>query len=381
MSAIRVALVVGEPSGDTLGAELIDEIRRLSPGAEFVGMAGPKMIAAGCRALANSDELAVMGLLEVLRHYPRLKKLQRALIGQFISDPPDVFVGIDVPDFNFGIERRLKAARIPTVHYVCPQAWAWRAARARKLTEVVDLLLALLPFEPEFFQQFGVPTQFVGHPLARKVEVERKADVAKQTLGLPTDASVLAILPGSRTQEVKRMASPFLRGAVKVVERQENLIPVACVAQAAHISLVREIADHLGLTDLEILCGQASSLLQAAEVALTSSGTVTLEAALAKCPQVVGYRMNPVSFEILRRLVTVEHIAMPNIISESDLVPELIQTDLTGERVASAAMRWLRDPAACAKYQQKCVALHDQLASDGELAARAVLGMVERTGG
>lgn len=372
-------MVAGEASGDRLAARLIEALRGFAPHARFEGMAGPEMIAAGCTPLAHVDELSVMGLAEVVRQYPRLRRLRARLLAHFLATRPDVFVGIDVPDFTLGIAARLKSAGIATAHLVCPQVWAWRPGRARRLSRAVDQLLALLPFEPAFFEPYGVPTTFVGHPLADELPAAPDRAAARAALGLEGPGPIVAVMPGSRTQELQRLADIFLDGAVRLQRARPDVRLVACAAREAQLPALRELPAARGAPDLRLFSGCASAVLTAADVAVVASGTVSLEALLCGTPMVVGYRLAPLSYLIISRMVSIPHIAMPNILAGRALVPELIQHDLDPESVCGALGAWLDDDGRRASFLGESRHIHAALRQGAAVnAARAVLRLAGR---
>ena len=373
----HIAIVAGEASGDILGAELIHALRARLPAARFSGMAGPAMLAAGCHALANIDQLSMMGVVEVLRAYPRLRRLRAELATALLGQRPDVFVGIDVPDFNLGLARRLKLAGVPTVHYVCPQAWAWRPGRARRLGAAVDRLLALLPFEPAFFAGHGVDCRFVGHPLADILPFDPDRAVARAALGIVPGLPVVAVLPGSRGQEIDRLAPAFARGVAALQRARGPLAVIACAAHAGQVERLRR-AINTAAPELAVdYChGQARQLLSAADVALVASGTATLEALLCRAPMVVGYRLAPLSYHIIRRMISIPRIALPNILAADSLVPELIQEALTPSAICVALAAWLDDAPRRERYVARARGLHETLrVGAAARAAQAVLEM------
>ncbi len=378
MCAPRIAIIAGEPSGDRLGGALIEAIRERAPGARFFGMRGPHMAAAGCEALADIEELSVMGLVEVLRSYPRLLRLRRRLVERIVALAPDAVVGIDVPDFNLGLERRVRARGIATVHYVCPQAWAWRPGRARRLAQSADRLLALLPFEPAFFDRYGVTTEFVGHPLADALPLEPARAAARQVLDIAAERTVIALMPGSRGQEMSRLAAPFAAAAALLRRERPGIEFIACAAREHDAGRLREAFRGL---PCRVFSGRSGEVLSAADVALAASGTVTLEALLCATPVVVGYRLAPLSYHIIRRMVRIPRIALPNILTGEDLVPELLQQAMTPAALAAAAAAWLDDEARCAAYRARSREIHRTLRRDAAAcAARSVLELAGHAG-
>ena len=289
---MRIALVAGEASGDTLGAALIEALHRRFPHAEFAGVAGNRMIAAGCKAWFHSEELGVMGLTEVLRHLPRLLRLRAALQRRILEWRPDVFIGVDFKEFNLGLARRLKKQGLRTVQYVSPQVWAWRQGRARTIGEAVDLILCLFPFEPDFYREYGVRATFVGHPLADQIPMEVDRAAARAELGIKADARVLAVLPGSRRGEVERLSEPFAGAAELLAARYPGLVCIAPMVTPTLRDLFAERCAALApRAAIRMLDGNARRALVAADVVLVASGTATLETALCKRPMVVAYRL------------------------------------------------------------------------------------------
>ncbi len=376
---MRIALVAGEASGDTLGAALIEALRRRYPEAQFAGVAGPKMKAAGCTAWFDSEELAIMGLAEILKHLPRLLRLRAALKRRMVAWRPDVFVGIDAPEFNLGLARRLKRAGLKTVQYVSPQVWAWRQGRVRTIGESCDLVLCLLPFEPEFYREHGVRAAFVGHPLADQIPMEPDRAGARAALGIAPDARVLALLPGSRRGEVERLADSFAGAAELTAQRIPDLV---CIAPMVTPALRDLFAAHFSETmraKVRFLDGDARRALAAADVVLCASGTATLETALSKRPMVVAYKLAPLTAFVLRRLgiVKIRHFSQPNLLAGVELVPEYFQEAATPENLSTALLRWFERPEDVAHVQREFVAIHEKLRRDGaERAAAEVAELV-----
>ena len=374
-----IALIAGEASGDLLGADLLAALRRRYPHARFVGIGGPRMRAQGFEAWHDISELSVMGLTEVLHHLPRLLRLRRGLVRRLLAVRPALTIGIDAPDFNLGLERRLKTAGLCTAHYVSPSFWAWREGRAARLGASTDRVLCLFPMEPPIYARHGVDARFVGHPLAdRFADVPDRA-AARAALGLPATARVLALLPGSRHSEVALLLPDFLAAAAILRARFPDLritIPAADAALRARIDAALA-ASALPTTAVRVLDGQAHAALTAADVALLASGTAALEAALAQCPMVVAYRIAPLTHALVKGLglLKSERYSLPNILAGKDLVPERMQRDCTGPRLAEALARLLEDPAAAAAQRAAFPALHAALrAPGGATAADAAAG-------
>jgi len=376
-ATLRVALVAGEASGDLLGAGLIERLRERHPDAEFAGVGGDAMRAAGLDAWHDASELAVMGLSEVLAHLPRLLSLRRSLRRRFVDWKPDVFVGIDAPDFNLGLERRLKRRGIRTVHYVSPSVWAWRRGRAAKIGRSADLVLCLFPMEPAIYAQHGVDARFVGHPLADAMPLNPDQRGARAQLQLGDDAPVLAVLPGSRLGEIERLGAIFLEAAARVAERVPGLRILIPAANAACRGAIEQlIADSpFPIADCRLLDGQARTAMVAADAILLASGTATLEAMLAKRPMVVGYRIAPSTHAIVKGLglLKVDRYALPNVLAGETIAPELMQDDCTPSRLAAAVLAWFDDPAAAAALEPRYRELHLALRRDASAqAAQAV---------
>jgi lipid-A-disaccharide synthase len=295
-AALRVGLVAGEASGDTLGADLIRALRARAPDVSFFGIAGPKMQAAGCKVWEPAESLAVMGLFEILKDLPRLLRLRSRIRRLFLAARPDVFVGIDAPEFNLGLARRLRAAGIPTVQYVSPQVWAWRQSRVQSMRESVDLVLCLLPFEKSFYDAQGVPAVFVGHPLADAIPLHADRAAARSALELDASSQVVALLPGSRRGEATRLGRDFALTARCLAETRPDLVFIAPMASPAVHAIFAEalLRDAPGV-DVRLVDGQAQRVLIAADVVMVASGTASLEAALCKRPMVVVYRLGAAS--------------------------------------------------------------------------------------
>lgn len=383
----RIALVAGEASGDLLGAGLVGELRKRYPDAEFAGVGGEQMREAGFNAWFDASELAVMGLAEVLRHLPRLLRLRSQLHRRLLAWRPDVFVGIDAPDFNLGLERRLRQAGMRTVHYVSPSVWAWREGRAAKIGRSADRVLCLFPMEPAIYARHGVDARFVGHPLADEMPLEPDRRAARETLGADHDRPLLALLPGSRVGEIERLADDFLGAAARVLAVEPTLQIVAPMANAhARHAFDRILAAHPEANALRpalrVVDGGARTVMMASDVILLASGTATLEAMLAKRPMVVAYKVAPLTYRLVKGLgmLKVDSYALPNVLAGERLVPELMQHDCTPENLAEATLRWLRDPAAAAALQPRFHELHLQLRRNASAQAAAAVGEVLEAG-
>ena len=375
---MRIGLVAGEASGDLLGAALIPELRARFPHAEFAGIGGPRMRAEGFEAWHDCSELAVMGLAEVLRHLPRLLRLRRGLFERMRDWRPDVFVGIDAPDFNLGLERRLKAAGVRTVHYVSPSVWAWREARARKIGRSADRVLCLFPMEPPIYAKHGVDARFVGHPLADALPLEPDRFAARDALALPRDATVLAVLPGSRLGEIARLGGIFIDAAARVAREVPGLQVVVPAANAACRAALEPML--AALPGARLVDGNAHAAMIASDVVLLASGTATLEAMLAKRPMVVGYRIAGLTYALVTalRMMKTDRFSLPNALAGETLVPELMQADCSAENCAREVLAWLREPARIEALLPRFDALHRELRQGA--SARAADAIAERLG-
>lgn len=379
MSGLRVAMVAGESSGDALGGALIEALRARVPDLEVIGVAGSRMRAAGCEALADAHELAVMGLTEVLPHLPRLLRLRSRLVHEIVARAPDVFVGIDYQQFNLSLARRLKMHGLATVQYVSPQVWAWRRGRVRTIGRAFDLVLCLLPFEPQFYRDNAVAAQFVGHPLADQIPMQPDRAAARAALGLSAEATVLALLPGSRVGEVQRLAPDFLRAAKLLAARRPGVAVIAPMATAAaRQAFERTLASMppSSMPPLHLLDGQARQALIASDVALVASGTATLESLLCRCPMVVAYRFATLTAMLVRglRLVRVPYFALPNWLAGEQLVPEFLQEAAQAEPMAAALAALLEDVPRREYLLGRFDAIHASLRQEGAaLAAEAVI--------
>lgn len=374
----HIGLVAGEASGDLLGAGLMRALRRHYPDCEFSGIGGPRMIEQGFHSYFPMDRLSVMGLVDPLKRLPELLKIRRFLKDRFTELPPRVFIGIDSPDFTLNIERHLRQAGVPTVHYVSPSVWAWRRGRIKTIARSVDRMLTLLPFEADFYREHGVPVSFVGHPLADDIPRETDVEEARQSLGIDHDGPLLALLPGSRSGEVAHLGELFLRAARRCREQRPNLafvIPAASPARYRQIH--HQLAEFVDLP-VHLIQGQSREVMAAADVALIASGTTALEAMLLKTPMVVAYRMGRVSWAVLSRLVKTDHVSLPNLLAGRRLVPELLQQAATPERLSAAVLDYLDHPAQTEALREQFDQLHQALAlGASDRAAEAVVSVIE----
>ncbi len=376
---LTIALVAGETSGDILGAGLIRALKARHPDARFVGVAGPRMQAEGCEAWYEMEELAVMGIVEVLGRLRRLLHIRADLTRRFTELQPDVFVGIDAPDFNITLEGNLKKQGIRTIHYVSPSVWAWRQKRIFKIGRATDLVLAFLPFEKAFYDRFNVPCRFIGHTMADAMPLDPDKDAARATLGISPDVKCLALLPGSRGAEVEMLSADFLRTAQLLRRRFPNLeivVPLVNAKRREQFEKIKaEIAPEL---NVHLLDGMAREAMIASDAALLASGTAALECMLAKCPMVVGYRMKPFTFWLAKRLVKTDYVSLPNLLAGRELVKELLQEECEPVALAAALEPLLEDGAQSHQMHDTFRVLHEQIRCNADVqAADAVLELAQ----
>lgn len=380
-SAPDLAWVAGEASGDLLGSVVLRGLRTRHPEWTSAGIGGPQLQAQGFNVWWPSDKLAVRGYVEVLRHYREIVGIREQLKQRLLAAPPRVFVGVDAPDFNLDLEAALRAQGIPTVHLVCPSIWAWRPERVSKLKASVDHVLCIFPFEPELLAQHGMASTYIGHPLAPLIPMAPDRAAARTALGLPADAPVVALLPGSRRSEVDYLASRFFEAAALVLKAQPathfvlpTLPALRTTVEAKLQALGRQSAAGRALLDRVTVCnGQSHAALAACDVTLIASGTATLEAALFKRPMVIAYNMNWLSWQIMRRKKLQPWVGLPNILCQDFVVPELLQDQATPQALAEQVLAWFRQPERVAAVQQRFTALHHTLVRDTEtLAAEAI---------
>lgn len=376
---MKIAILAGEASGDALGAGLIAALRQQYPALEVEGVGGSNMIAQGCRSLFDMDRLSVMGLIEPLFRLPELFRMRYRLYQHFIKNKPDVFIGIDAPDFNLGLELKLRRAGIPVVHYVSPSVWAWRQKRIYKIAKAVDLMLTLFPFEARFYQQHHVPVKFVGHPLAASIPLQPDKLAAKRALGLDERRTYVALLPGSRRQELQHMAEVYLQAAKLAWQQDPSLSFIT-----SHINEHRyqefyacyqRVAPEL---PIHIYTKRAHDVMCAADAAVVTSGTATLETMLYKTPMVIAYRMPALTYWIAKRVVKTPYIGLPNILAGENMVPELIQHAATPENISGELLGYLQDAGKVALLRHKFTELHQSMLMDSaQLSAEAVLSLVD----
>ncbi|MCC6657013.1 MAG: lipid-A-disaccharide synthase [Rhodocyclaceae bacterium] len=378
---MRIAMVAGEASGDLLASHLIEALKRRLPDAQFYGIGGPKMQAAGFEPRYPAEKLAVRGYVEVLRHYREITGIRRKLQAELLAEPPQAFIGVDAPDFNLALEKRLKAAGIPAIHYVSPSIWAWRGGRIHGIARSVSHMLALFPFEEAIYRRHDIPVSYIGHPLADAIPLDVDQSAVRERLNLPQDQLVFALLPGSRQSELHFMADLFIETARRLHQRFPEarfLVPLATreTRDLFELALYRLKALDLPITRL---FGHAQDAMAAADGVLVASGTATLEAALLKKPMVIAYRMSPWSWRLMRRMKYQPWVGLPNILAERFVVPEFLQDDATSENLAQALGNLVEDRGSCQRIAGAFAAMHRQLRrNSADSAAEAVCACLNR---
>lgn len=375
----KIGIVAGEASGDLLGSHLIEALQKKRPDIEFVGIAGPKMLRLGAKSLYPIERLSVRGYVEVLKHLWGLLKLRRELLNHFIATPPDLFIGIDAPDFNFWLEKKLKNKGIKTIHYVSPSIWAWRKNRIKKIKQAVTEILALFPFEPALYEAAGVKVSYVGHPLADILPLVPDTAGAREILKLDASDFVVAMLPGSRQSEVQQHAVLFVETAKRIYAEHPNakfLVPLITreTRQIFELAIFNEPTQ----LPIDLLFGHAHDAMEAADVVIVASGTATLEAALLKKPMVITYRMPTLSWQLLKRMRLQPYVGLPNILAGKFVVPELLQDEASAENLANVTLRLMADKQYLTEIKDEFTAIHHSLKQNtAEKAAAAVLAYIE----
>lgn len=375
-----IGLVAGETSGDILGAGLIRALKQMHPNVRFVGVAGPLMQAEGCEAWYEMEELAVMGIVEVLERLPRLLKIRKDLTQRFSELKPDVFVGIDAPDFNITLEGRLKQKGIKTIHYVSPSVWAWRQKRVFKIGKATDLVLAFLPFEKAFYDKYQVPCRFIGHTMADAIALNPDKKAAREHLGISEETPCLALLPGSRHAEVEMLSADFIKTAQLLKQQIPSLhivVPLVNAKRRAQFEQIHQnVAPEL---EIQLLDGQAREAMTASDATLLASGTAALECMLTKCPMVVGYRMKPFTFWLAKRLVKTPYVSLPNLLAGREIIKELLQEECEPSALAQQLLPLLTDEEKVRQLKEIFLQLHSAIRCNAdEQAANAVLELVEK---
>jgi len=382
-----IAIIAGEVSGDILGAGLIHALKAHYPNAKFIGIGGERMIAEGFETLFDMEELSVMGLVEVLKHLPRLLKIRRSIIDQLSALKPDIFIGIDAPDFNLDVELKLKQQGIKTIHYVSPSVWAWRQKRVYKIAAATNLVLAFLPFEKAFYDRFNVPCRFIGHTMADAIPLKPNREEACQLLNLDSTQRYVAMLVGSRGSEVEFLSEPFLQTAQLLHQRYPDvkfLVPLINQKRRQQFEQIKQrVAPEL---DMILLDGNARAAMIAAEATLLASGTAALEAMLCKSPMVVGYRMKPFTYFLAKRLVKTKYVSLPNLLADEMLVPELIQEDCNPTKLAEKLSLYLSEDKSAVQNRhvllQRFAELHQRIQCNADQqAAQAVIDLLEPSHG
>lgn len=375
---LRIGILAGEMSGDILGAGLMTEIQSRHPDATFVGIGGEKMLAAGVNSLFPMERLSVMGLIDPLKRLPELLRIRRQLARYFRDNPPDVFIGIDSPDFCLGLERKLRRLNIPTVHYVSPSVWAWRRSRLHTIRKSVDLMLTLFPFEEAFYKDHDVPVNFVGHPLADEFPIKADTLTARLELGIADDEKVLALLPGSRQGEVSRLARSFLDTAeILQISGEISTVLISAAGPQRQKELEELLAQHYKGLDVRLITGNSRTVMSAADILLVASGTVTLEALLLKKPMVVCYRMAALSYAVISRLLKVPYFSLPNLLAGEPLVPELVQNQVKPDELLPAVRGILNQPDQLLRLTERFSGIHQTLRRNASSrAADAVLQLI-----
>jgi len=380
---MRIGLVAGESSGDLLGAGMVKALSNSVPDLQAEGIAGPNMIEQGCVALFPAEKLSIMGLVDAFAHYRELRAIRNQLRDHFIANPPDAFIGIDAPDFNLTLLEQLRREGIPTIQYVSPQVWAWRRYRVKKIARAVDCVLALFPFEADFYREHNVPVQFVGHPFADQIPLATDKASARVNLGLKEDATIIAILPGSRVSEVRQLVATFLETAKYCYQQRQDIqfvIPFANqIVKDVFVKYGGELAKQLPLTFVD---GQAREVMGAADAILMASGTATLEAMLVKRPMVVAYRFSRLNYFILKLWVKIKAFSLPNLLAGEMLVPEYVQEAAKPDVMGKKLLHYLDSPEEVRHIIERFTEIHHTLRQDTDRqAADAVISLVNKVSG
>lgn len=377
---LRIGIVAGEASGDTLGCHLIHALKLRYPHAEFVGVAGPKMLHEGCISLFDQEYLAVRGFVEVVRKLPKILRLRQKLLDYYQKNTPDIFIGIDAPDFNLSVERRLKEQGVPIVHYVSPSVWAWRAERVKEMVKFIDMVLCLFPMEPDIYRFEGGRAEYIGHPLAQRLPMEPDQILIRKEMGIEDNVPVFTLMPGSRVSEVDYIAKPFFQAAQILHKKYPNavfLLPSATEATTHHlVKIIRK--DNFAKQHVLLLDGRSQQAIIAADVVLVASGTATLEVALCKRPMVISYRVSMLTYYWVKRYFQSPYVGLPNILLKDFVVPELLQSEANAQNLAQAVMDWYEHPEKVSALVEQFKQLHETLMLDTPaLAASAVIKVLE----
>jgi lipid-A-disaccharide synthase len=373
---MQLGMVAGEASGDLLAAALLAGLKKRWPDLAAAGIGGPRMAEQGFTAWWPHHKLAVRGYFEVLKHYREIAGIREQLGQRLLQQRPAVFIGVDAPDFNLGLEKRLKAAGIKTVHFICPSIWAWRGGRAKKMAASADHVLCLFPFEPELLHKHGIAATYVGHPLADSIPLTPPRQASRVALGLADSDTVVAVLPGSRRSEIEYIAPAFLQTVARLHRERPQLRFVLPVAPGLRAMVDPLVALHAAGAPLQVVDGQSHTVLAACDVTLIASGTATLEAALFKRPMVIAYRMHALSWQLMKRMGYLPWVGLPNILAREFVVPELLQSQCAPEPLAAAVLQWLDDPAAAARVSRRFEELHHRLRQDTASRATDAIAQV-----
>jgi len=376
---MRVGIVAGEVSGDILGAGLMAALKKKVPDCSFEGIAGPLMIEQGATSKYSMERLALMGIAELAGRFTELLAMRNALVKYFLANPPDVFIGIDAPEFTLGIEKRLKQADIKTVHYVSPSVWAWRQYRVKKIARSTDLMLTLFPFEAEFYKNYHIPVKFVGHPLADDIPLVSDKNTAREELGLPEDKVIVAILPGSRSTELRYLGEDFVKTAQWCVKRHNNLHFVTPLInekrRAEFENILNRQSENIPIT---LVSGNSRTVMAAADVVLIASGTATLEAMLLKRPMVAAYRISSVTYFLVKSFLNTKHFTLPNLLTGREVVPEFMQNDIFPEVLGKALLELIDNPKKIQEISGVFTEIHKSLRKDAsKTAADAILELIQ----
>jgi len=376
---LRIGIVAGEVSGDMLAADLVNALKKRRGDIEITGIGGSGLRQAGCILLYPLEKLSVMGITEVLGRYLELWYIRRSVRDYFLANRPDVFIGVDAPDFNFPLERALRGAGIKTIHYVSPSVWAWREYRLRTIARAVDMMLTLFPFENACYEKHNIPVCFVGHPLARKIAMHTDKRQARKRLGLPEDKTIIALLPGSRASELEKHVRPFLQAADWCRRKMDNLHFTSSLMDEKATAYLRDNAGVIApQMELTVFTGRSLDVMAAADVVLLASGTAALEAMLLKRPLVVGHKVNWWTYQLARRLVRIPCVSLPNILAGRKIVPECLQDACTPENLGREILNWLQHPAQVAKLVEEFTGLHQLIRTDSdEVLVDAVLRVLD----
>jgi lipid-A-disaccharide synthase len=378
---MRIAIVVGETSGDMLGIGLMKALKKQYPDATFEGIGGPLMEAEGFKSFVPMERLAVMGLVEILGRLFELLKVRKKLVKYWQQNPPDVFIGIDAPEFNTQLEYKLKTSGIKTVHYVSPSVWAWRSKRIHKIKKSVDLMLTLFPFEAKFYQEHDVPVSFVGHNLADSIPFENQADDARQVFNIEPNEKVVCLMPGSRGSEVEKLCPVFLQTAERIAQHNPDVRFILPAANHVRKQQIEQFIEEMKpAAKIEVIDGHSKTCMQAADVILLASGTATLEGMLLKKPMIVSYIVSSITAMIMRRLLKQDFISLPNLLAGREVVPEILQEHATAENLAKAVNERLEDESLIHQLQETFLFIHKQLKRGAnEQAALAIVNLLEPT--